>query len=339
MFSGAMQQLFSITHPSDIAAVRRHAVGLAGQLGLNDTIQAKLAVVVTEATTNILKHCGNGTIILTPFRHGAANAIGVLALDSGPGIANLASCLRDGMSTSGTCGTGLGAMRRLSSLFDAYTAIGKGSAFFMCLRAEAKVPEVEPAIEYGAVCVPMRGEEECGDNWAMTSDTRGATFLVADGLGHGPEAARASLEAVHVLKSHPELAPLQLIDAIHHALIPTRGAAVTAVRVDVDAGQLHCVGVGNIGGSVVTPEWSKCLISHDGIVGHIMRKVQQFSLPLPQESVCVLHSDGLATQWDLAAYPGLLAHHSALIAGVLYRDFGCVRDDVTVVVFRPFRHG
>lgn len=333
-----MQQQFLITHQSDIAAVRRCAVALAKQLDLNDTIQDRLAIVVTEATTNILKHSGNGTMILAPVRHGAANAIGVLALDSGPGIANLASCLRDGMSTTGTCGTGLGAMQRLSSLFDVYTAPGKGSAFFMCLWAEEMTPAPEPAIEYGAVCIPMRGEEACGDNWAVTSDTQGATFLLADGLGHGPEAARASLEAVRVLKSHPGLAPLQLIDAIHHALIPTRGAAVAVVRVDLDAAQLHSVGVGNISGTVVTHESSKCLISHNGIVGHVMRKVQQFSLPLPHGSVCVLHSDGLATQWDLAAYPGLLTHHPALIAGILYRDFGRARDDVAVVVFRLSRY-
>lgn len=338
MFAGAMQQQFLITHQSDIAAVRRCAVSLAGQLGLNDTLLDKLAIVVTEATTNILKHSGNGAIILAPVRYGTSTAIGVLALDSGPGIANLASCLRDGMSTTGTSGTGLGAMRRLSSLFDAYTAIGKGSAFYMCLWEDKNEPESAPAIEYGAVCVPMRGEEACGDSWAMTSDARGASFLVADGLGHGPEAARASQEAVRVLKTHPDWTPLQLIEAIHQALTPTRGAAVTVVRVDFNTGELHCVGVGNISGSIVTHESSKNLISHNGIVGHTMRKVQQFTHPLPHESVCVLHSDGLGTQWDLAAYPGLLTHHPALIAGVLFRDFGRARDDATVVVFRPSPH-
>ena len=52
-------------------------------------------------------------------------------------------------------------------------------------------------------------------------------------------------------------------------------------------------------------------------------------------------SDGLATRWDLERYPGLLAHHPAVVAGVLYRDFGRARDDVTVVVGRqePARRG
>jgi hypothetical protein len=45
-----------------------------------------------------------------------------------------------------------------------------------------------------------------------------------------------------------------------------------------------------------------------------------------------MHSDGLATQWNLDQYPGLADRHPSLIAGVLYRDFARGRDDVTVVV-------
>ena len=45
-----------------------------------------------------------------------------------------------------------------------------------------------------------------------------------------------------------------------------------------------------------------------------------------------MHSDGLATQWQLDRYPGLAARHPSVIAGVLYRDFRRERDDVTVLV-------
>jgi hypothetical protein len=45
-----------------------------------------------------------------------------------------------------------------------------------------------------------------------------------------------------------------------------------------------------------------------------------------------MHSDGLATHWNLDQYPGLSGRHPSLIAGVLYRDFTRGRDDVTVVV-------
>jgi hypothetical protein len=48
-------------------------------------------------------------------------------------------------------------------------------------------------------------------------------------------------------------------------------------------------------------------------------------------------SDGLGTRWRLDAYPGLTARHPSLIAGILYRDHGRPRDDVTVVVSRERR--
>ena len=45
-----------------------------------------------------------------------------------------------------------------------------------------------------------------------------------------------------------------------------------------------------------------------------------------------MYSDGLASHWDLAPYPGLRTRDPSVIAGVLYRDFSRRRDDVTVVV-------
>ena len=45
-----------------------------------------------------------------------------------------------------------------------------------------------------------------------------------------------------------------------------------------------------------------------------------------------MHSDGISTHWDPGQYPGLIARHPAVIATVLFRDFGRGNDDATVVV-------
>jgi hypothetical protein len=66
----------------------------------------------------------------------------------------------------------------------------------------------------------------------------------------------------------------------------------------------------------------------------VARRVQEFSYPLSARSTFVLHSDGLGTHWDPAAYPDLWSHDPSLVAGVLYRDFTRRRDDVTIVVGR-----
>jgi hypothetical protein len=95
--------------------------------------------------------------------------------------------------------------------------------------------------------------------------------------------------------------------------------------------------VGNVACAVVAGAATRHLVSHSGIVGHSMRKVQEFAAPWPSGALLVMHSDGVASHWDLGAYPGLSARHPAVIAAVLYRDFWRRRDDVTVVAARQHR--
>ncbi len=328
----ARQQVFAITHASDIAAARRAGQRLADELGFSETRAGQLALIVTEAGTNILKHAGEGEIHIGPAQSAAGVGVDVLALDSGPGIIDVDACLVDGMSTAGTAGTGLGALRRLSDEFDVYTGPGSGAAFF--LRLWRDVPPPDPCgVEIGALWMPMAGEDECGDGWAVRCDARGATLLAADGLGHGPEAARAAAAAIGALARHKAGQAGELMHETHDALRPTRGAALATARIDFDAGELRFAGVGNISG-VVIDEGRRALVSHNGIVGHNMRKVQEFSLPFGPGALCIMHSDGVQTQWDLNNYPGLAGRSAVLIAAVLMRDFIRRRDDAMVLVVR-----
>ena len=81
------------------------------------------------------------------------------------------------------------------------------------------------------------------------------------------------------------------------------------------------------------------MVSHNGTVGHVTRKVQEFVYPWLPGALVIMHSDGLGTQWSLERYPGLALRDPALIAGVLYRDFQRGRDDVTVLVAREAARG
>jgi anti-sigma regulatory factor (Ser/Thr protein kinase) len=345
------QQWIAITHHSDIAAARRLGQRMAQELGFDETRAGQLAIVITEASTNMLKHAGEGTILLTPLRAaavaGAAGADGyagaagfpgaadaatgveVLACDKGPGIANLGQALRDGVSSAGTAGTGLGALKRLSHHFDVYTARDKGAVFLMRLWRGTPPPPLA-----GAVCLPLAGETESGDAWAL-APMRGATALMmADGLGHGPEAAVAAAAALAMLAQRPALRPAAQIEACHAALRATRGAALAVALLDTAAGQLHFAGVGNIGACIVDGGPRRQLVSHNGIVGHNLRKVQEFTVPCAPGALLVMASDGISTQWDLAPYPGVTGCDPAIIAALLLRDFARGRDDASVMVLR-----
>jgi hypothetical protein len=158
--------------------------------------------------------------------------------------------------------------------------------------------------------------------------------MVADGLGHGPAAAAAAQAAVDALAVKSSLAPLAIIEAAHAALYHTRGAAVTVVELDLARLVVKAAGVGNIAGAILSTGAPRHLTSYNGIVGHQVQKIQEFSYPWPAGALLVLHSDGLTSHWNLDAYPGLLARHPSLIAGVLYRDFSRGSDDVSVLVIK-----
>ena len=113
----------------------------------------------------------------------------------------------------------------------------------------------------------------------------------------------------------------------------TRGAAVASVEASLSAGTLQFTGVGNISGVVHDGSAAaQHLVSMNGIVGHRLSKLREFSYPWTAGSVLVLHSDGLRNRWTLGSYPGLQARSAALIAGVLMRDHSRGTDDSSVAV-------
>jgi anti-sigma regulatory factor (Ser/Thr protein kinase) len=334
------QSCHPLADASQVAAVRRAAVDLCTRLGFDETAAGEVAIAVTEAATNILKHAGHGEIVLRPLPRGGVHGIEILALDKGPGIASVGASMADGRSTAGSYGVGMGAMQRLATEFDIYSAPGHGTAVMMSLwpRQAAQTPaeaaRSAPALHWGAVCLPMHGEHMAGDSWALAHGPTSATVLVADGLGHGPMAANASELAAATLAREPGLPAATLIGDMHAALRATRGAAAAVVRIDMLAETLTFAGVGNIAAHVFTGGERRQMVSHNGIVGSNVRKVQEFDAPWRDDSLLILHSDGVNSRWNLADYPGLAACHPAVIAGVLYRDSSRGRDDVTVLVLR-----
>ena len=328
------QVLIQIDDRSQVGEARREAARMAESLAFEATQAGKVALAVTEAATNIVKHAGSGKILLAPLVRAARVGIEVLALDRGPGIANLSASLRDGYSTSGSMGAGLGALSRLSPVFDVYSQPGQGTALRLEIWGTPVVPATERHLELGVVCLPKKGEEVAGDGWLLEPSGDYCTVLVVDGLGHGPNAARAARAATDAFAAHPGATPAALMQICHGALVATRGAAGAAARVALAKSQGTFAGIGNIACRVEWTDARRQLVSHSGTLGHVMRRVQEFDFSFPAGALLILHSDGLAGHWASADYPGLGSKHAGLIAGVLYRDHERGTDDVTVVVLK-----
>jgi anti-sigma regulatory factor (Ser/Thr protein kinase) len=322
-----------MTDQTRVGEARRLALNQVQRLGFGATEAGNLAIVVTEAANNLLKHAQEGILLFHHLEEGDMKGMEILALDKGPGFADVNRCLADGHSTAGSSGHGLGAIVRLSQLFEIYSLPGKGTALVAHLWAQASF---RPAsrLDVGAVCLPKHERDSCGDVWAIQNQPDRASILLADGLGHGPMAAAAADEAARIFALHPGQPPAQLLKTAHGPLQATRGASVAVVEFSFAQGVVHYAGVGNISGAILNGTIQRSMVSHNGTLGHEIRRVQQFSYPWPPDGRLIMHSDGLVSRWSLDPYPGLLLRHPTLIAGILYRDFQRGRDDVTVVVAR-----
>lgn len=334
----------SVHEASGVDEARLVAMGLAEALRFSGPDLHRVAQVVTEAATNILRHAERGEILLRPSAPEAPASIEVLALDRGPGMANVAHASRDGVSTSGSKGLGLGAIMRLSTFCEITSAPGKGTALLAYIgRAEPRrLPEdgrgSDPEgsdLEWGVVCVPQREEKVCGDAWAVAGGTGRNAVLIVDGLGHGHLAFAAAEQALHAFQGCLFERPEATLKTLHEAMSGTRGAVAAVAEIDWRQRKLRYVGAGNIAGTLVPAKGAAYnMVSHNGTLGKQVTRFQEFIYPWPEQGLLILHSDGLSSHWDIEPYPGLTRKHPSLIAGVLYRDFASRRDDVVVLVGR-----
>lgn len=321
---------------SQVAEARRVAVALSNTHGFNEQEAGRVAIVVTELATNVLKHGDGGSLLIGSYEDVSGAGVECLALDKGVGMADVADSIRDGHSTTGTAGNGLGAIVRGSHVTDIYSSPGCGTAILTRFQRGSHRATRQPGDpDYGAVNIPLRGEEACGDTWCRKQDDAGVVFMVADGLGHGPSAAEAAHAAARSFQASASILPSEMLAAMHGTLRPTRGAAIGIARFDPQNRQIVFAGVGNVAATLVDAEGIvRRMISNNGTIGHIARHMRDFSYPIESSTLVILASDGLGTSWNLASYPGLSTHHPSLIAGVLWRDFSRGRDDVTVLVAR-----
>ena len=316
----------AVEDATQAGTARRVAGSLARQSGFGEELDGRLAIVVTELATNLVKHGGGGSILLRAL----ADGVEVIAVDKGPGIPDVEAALGDGFSTASTAGNGLGAVRRLSTEFDVYSRRPGGTVVLARLWSAAPA---KTAMRVAAVCVPIPGEQVSGDDWGLQDRAAGCRIMVADGLGHGPLAREAAQTAVSAFRTAPQAEPpARVLDDCHAGLRATRGAALALADVDTAAGTIRYAGVGNIAGSVYDGAGVTHLVSLNGTAGLGVVRAREFSYKWTRGSVLVMASDGLQTRWSLGDHPGLAARDPAVIAAVLHRDHTRGRDDATVVV-------
>lgn len=321
---------FRVESSSAASAVRRAAERLGGQLHLGARRTADLAIVAAELTSNLVKHADEGVLLLRPVRSGSEAGVEMVAVDSGPGMADLTASAQDGHSTTGTLGIGLGAIARQASWYDAYSRPGRGTVL-----AVQVWPAAAPEASWVAgITRPLTGETRCGDGFAARLVDGRAQLMTCDGLGHGPLAAAATDAAVTAFRAAPAGSPKTVVEHLHRSLGHTRGAALAVAELDPTAAKLRYAGLGNIAAAVVDDDRRRGLVSLPGIAGHQRPVVREYDYPFGRNALLVMHTDGVADRWQLADYPGLADRSPLLTAATVLRDYGVRRDDAGVLVAR-----
>jgi anti-sigma regulatory factor (Ser/Thr protein kinase) len=316
---------------SAVPACRKAVQNMAERLRFPASRIGQLALAVTEAASNLHKHAEQGSLLLCVNRDGPSPGIDLVTIDAGPGVRDVSAAVRDGHSTAGSLGVGLGAIQRLADFTDLYSMPGRGTSLVARFLPAGGPPA--PEAYWAGLLRPITGEIECGDAYGAVQVDGEVTAVLCDGLGHGPLAAAAAAAGVTAVLEDPAGEPAALLERVHRRMSGTRGGAVGIVR--IGGQRARFAGLGNVAASIVSGGHRKSMVSIPGIAGHQARTIRQFEYEAPPGSALILHSDGISNRWEAAALPGLEARDPLLIAAVLLAQAGVHRDDAGVLVLKP----
>ena len=305
----------SIQGDPDVGECRRKAVRLARKLRFPDLQTGEIAIVTTELLTNLLRHGGDeGYCAICTFKdRESRKGLEIWCYDNGSGISSIVEAVRDGYSSKGSLGIGLGSIMRLSDELDLSPVCppeilellnpgDSASGTLICSRKWA--PKKQPLVINcdvisGAASRPKPGEIFNGDAHVLIHLTETCSLAaVIDGLGHGKDAHRASQLAKERILSCPDLPLAALLENTHAFIRGTRGATVGIARMDTASGKVSFSGIGNIEAHIISGGKRHYLLSLGGIVGHTMRTPRVFENRFNAGDVLALYSDGITSAWQ-----------------------------------------
>ncbi|PYS45892.1 MAG: hypothetical protein DMF68_20890 [Acidobacteria bacterium] len=347
-----MRSIHSIEIRDDahVGTARRVVHKFASGLGFDDKELAQIDIVVQEIGTNAVRYAAAGGWLHYTTPLGEARGLELFYWDIGPGIYDLDRAIRDGVSTSGSLGAGLGAVRRLMDEFDVYSTLRvtsrislherrtfHGTALMVRKWIVAEKESAESRLEsqrFGIWSRPHPGEDVNGDAYFIRKRNQQTLIAVIDGLGHGAGACEAATCALDSLDEWMGEPLDEVLRAAHAALRSTRGAVIGAAVIDEANNRFHYAGVGNVMVRVLCADQTISPISTNGTLGARLGQLRVWTYPWIAGATLVLASDGVSASWDIESYPGILRHSPQLLAGVLMRDYGRAADDATVLVAR-----
>lgn len=313
--------------------------------------RAALVTIVAELGTNILKYARNGYISLRRLEQPEGVDIEVVAEDEGPGIESVALALQEHYSTGSSLGLGLPAVKRMSDDLRIESVHGKGLKVVALKRISGKpwrahsanasaalVPSpqavADKRLDVGECVRPMRNQSACGDATIYILVPGGALLAIADATGHGTSAGQVAHRVRAVLSVMPDPSRLSAcLEALHHALKLSVGAAVGLLHLDFATRLVRYLGVGNTGILRVQGEhWRP--ISREGVLGQRLPTPYEQTAVLEPNDVIVMWTDGVSEHGLQAQVRHIVDKSASDIARELVMRAGKPYDDAGVLVLK-----
>lgn len=306
-----------------------HALALAG--GIETKRLAELDIIVAEIVSNLAKHADGGEMFVKLVEEKGVQGLEIIAVDNGPGISDLKGMMVDGASSKNTLGHGLGAIKRLSDLFQIYTQKGWGTLLLVRIFNKPLPARKREDANVRSLLVPKPGEEECGDGFYAKHTKEHIKLFLGDGLGHGKEAAIAVNKAIDAFKLCAENSPVENLRFINHSVKKTRGLVATVAVFNIKERRWKICGVGNISTRFFGATASKTHSPYNGIIGlNMPNTMNDQEVPYESGQCIILCSDGVRSKWDILRFPGILRYDLSLLNAAIFKDFARNTDDLSI---------
>jgi phosphoserine phosphatase RsbX len=191
-------------------------------------------------------------------------------------------------------------------------------------------------LDYAVAARSLTRSTESGDLHTVQANGQQVLIGVADGLGHGAEAAIAARAAIAELVARPREPVTRLIEQCHQALKKTRGAVLLLASLDAREKAMTWISIGNVEGLVLhvdrnsTPE-RDYVFTQGGIIGHRLPTLRPTTVSIEAGDLLVFATDGIRGGF---AENVRSDRAPQAIADDLMTRFGKTTDDALVLVAR-----
>jgi anti-sigma regulatory factor (Ser/Thr protein kinase) len=324
---------YVIAERSYVSYIKREIHSHVTRSNFSEKQIAEIDIIVSEVTSNMIKHAGGGELL---YRFLDDN-FEIISIDNGPGIADPARMMKDGVSTTKTLGHGLGAIKRLSSLSQIYSIPGWGTILYSLIKKHAEPLEKKSHLDVKAVFINKPREEVCGDGYWIKHTAAATIVFFGDGLGHGPYAKEAVDTAGEFFFDNNDTDPVEILRQMHEKIRRTRGLVGTVAVCNKVSGEWRICGIGNILTRLYSGLQYKNFMPYNGVVGlNIPKSMSPSVAPSEKNQHLIMCSDGIQTRWDLNKYPAIFKYDNTVLAAAIYKDFTRGNDDSSVLIAKVF---